>query len=223
MKTKQITLKFNIPTWVPTWSEWRYRVKAAWNTLKFQMNPLTCHDCGVKINFKFPNFTYQGEGKNRVILHQSGSKIEGIKENEGICGHCLAKRIHKVFDNAKPLRGRNASYGNSISNKTGTMKKTCDSCGETKPCLDVCWDPECDIRFGSQWWNGHHICRDCLTEAAEKGSVDSSIGSWFGGYSYKMNEVGAAIPYDGDVRWWKVLLTTNKHTYPVNINHNCAP
>lgn len=207
MKTKQVTFKLTVPAWLPSYSHWKRRVTVAWKTLKFMHKPFTCMDCGTKIDFKFPNFTHQPEGKARVILHQSGYKIKGIKEHQGVCGVCLSKRIATQFDAAKPLRGRYASMGNSMDKASGTSKKKCDCCGETKPCMNVIWDPECDIRFGSSWWNGHWMCKDCLVEAAAFGFSDSGIGAWYGNRSYRINEAGAAI---GSQHWWDVLFDGEK-------------
>lgn len=199
MKTKTITLRLTVPAWLPGPAYW-HRVKVAWKTLKFQFRPFYCIDCGTKIDFRFPDFEYQAEGKRRVILHQSGHKLTDDKRG-GVCGCCLSKRIAVQFEKAKPLRGRAATYGNGLG-KTGTRKLKCDACGETKPTMDVCWEDACDIRFGSGWWNGHNMCKDCLCETAERATPKSSVFMYFGGKSYPTNTAGAVI----GLPWWKLLL-----------------
>lgn len=202
MKTKQITLRFNVPAWVPGPAQW-HTIKTAYKTLKFRLRPFTCLDCGKDIDYRFPEYHHQAPGKNRLLLSMSGYKLSEDK-HKGMCGHCLAARIHGVFAAAKPTRSK---YGNSLGKKTGTIKHKCDGCGETKPTLDVCWDPECDIRFGSAWWNGHHVCEDCLCETAENGSPSSGMSAWQNGHHYNVNTVGAAI---GPKHWWTILFKPKK-------------
>lgn len=213
---KTITIRFKVPDWVPGPAYWHH-VKVAWKTLKYQFRPFHCIDCGDRIDFRFAEFEYQAEGKRRVLLHQSGYKLTNDKRG-GVCGCCLSKRIHDVFAKAKPARGRQSYKSNGQDGEFFTLKHQCDACGETKPTIDVCWDEQCDIRFGSGWWNGHNMCEDCLCEAAEKATPKSSMYRYFGGKSYPVNSAGAVI----GLPWWKFLLPQPKKRSKVDINENKA-
>jgi hypothetical protein len=154
-------------------------------------------DCGDSINFRFPEFQYNAPGKKRVLLKMSGFEL--TKDwLVGCCGGCTSKRIHSLFTRIKPFRG---TQSNSL-NRTGTRRDVCDGCGETKTTIDISWDKQCDIRFGSAWWNGHKMCEDCLCEAAENGKQTSGISMYHNGKYYEKNEVGAVI---GLMHWYDLL------------------
>lgn len=205
MKTKQITIRLTVPDWLPGPAYWN-NVKTTWKTLKYKLNPCKCIDCGAIMDYRNPEYCWDGDATHkRVILSCSTNKITD-DPNRGVCGKCLAKRIRSVFALARPTRSR---YGNGLGKKTATIKHECDSCGKVKPTLDVCHDPQCDIRFGSGWWNGHHICEECLCIAAEQGKTTSGRVMWRpgGGGSIYINHKGAAI---GLTRWYDLLIPPKK-------------
>jgi len=203
MKTKTITLRIKVPDWFPGPAYW-HRVNVTWKTLKFKFQPFYCIDCGTKIDFKFPEYEHQGEGKDRLLLSHHGYHLTNDARG-GVCGHCLANRIRGLFTRTKPAQGRGTKM--STSKVTYHYKKVCDCCHKEKKTIDVSWDNQCDIRFGTRWWNGFFVCEDCLTEAAEKGMPRSGISAWFGGRSYPINSVGAAIGLD---TWYRLLLPIKK-------------
>lgn len=196
MGKKTIIFRLTVPSWFPTGSQW-WLIKATYNTLKYQLNPFKCMDCGGKINYKFPEFHYTIPGKNRMMLRMSGHNLEKT-DHQGCCGNCTSKRIHTLFARIKPLRG---TLSNGL-NRTGTRKAKCDGCNLLKPTLTVSWDKECDIRFGSRWWNGHTVCEDCLCETAEKGRQTNGISMYHNGKSYDTNEARAVI---GLEHWYDLL------------------
>ena len=55
---------------------------------------------------------------------------------------------------------------NDNADKIFKSDHKCDWCNEEKP--TVSWmhpiDMKGDILFGKQWWNGFHICQNCITE-----------------------------------------------------------
>lgn len=206
MKTKQIILRLTVPEWLPGPAYWN-RVKLTWKTIKYKLNPCKCVDCGVALDFRQPDLRYPGDDSHkRVLLSCSLHRVTDDK-HKGLCGRCLANRIRTAFAKAKPASGE---WNTSTISETVTHKRVCDCCGETKQTLDVCWDPECDIRFGVNWWNGHHICEECLCLTAEQGIATSGqimfIGP-VGGYS--LNHIGAVI---GLEHWYDLLVPTKERT-----------
>lgn len=148
-------------------------------TATFAQSPFRCDDCNKEINFKNPDLLYTAPGKNRVMLHGVG-KFK-------LCGPCLAARIIKWF--STPLTQLGKSYGTARK-----AKGKCDSCGEIKKVAGIVWDDWASIRFGSNWWNGHWMCCDCLSECAKHGKQTSGIcGTDATGRRYQRNEVGARI------------------------------
>lgn len=192
MKTRTITVR--VPSWFPTGSRWR-DIRATYNTIKFKMRPYTCVDCGCGIDFKFPEFHYQPLGKKCVILHMVGLNIVKT-DNQGVCGKCVGNRISTLFSRIKPLRS-NSKYGT-----VGTKKQACDACGKTKATLGISTNVECNIRFGSSWWNGHHICEECLVDAALLGTQSSGVMAYLNGKLYNTNGAGACI---GLTNWYELL------------------
>jgi hypothetical protein len=196
MKTKEILIRLRVPGWFPGPAT-KYRLSVAWKTLKYRLNPCKCMDCGGKLDYRFPEYSYHALGKQRVILSSHMYNLAG--DNKGLCGFCLAARIHALFARIKPNRG---NQRNGMDH-TGTIKHVCDGCGEKKATLDISWDPECDIRFGSSWWNGHHICEDCLCTTAEIGKATGGQSYYVGGKCYQLNHAGAVVDAP---HWYSVLF-----------------
>lgn len=199
MKHKTVTLTIKVPAWWPT-GVWR-RAAVAWRTLKFQWTPFRCTDCGTAINFRFPTFYHTAPGKNRLML--SVSPFDGAAPREGICGHCLAVRIRAVFASATPGREGSSGSRNGLNKPQKTYTAVCDCCDTSKRCIDISWNPQCNIRFGTNWWNGHMVCEDCLCETAEHGTAQSMMHGYDNGWSYQLNSAGAAI---GLPHWWSILF-----------------
>jgi hypothetical protein len=149
-------------------------------TAGFKGHPFHCADCGCDLNFKNPNFQYQGKGKERILLSAS------MTHDDPLCGHCLANRIRRWFKMPK-------KDFSSIYHRRDRKRGVCDSCHKNKIVSHIMWEDWCNVRFGVSSWNGHWICKDCLCECCEKGDAHSSHGTTINGKHYTMNEAGAWI------------------------------
>lgn len=172
------------------------KIKVAWKTLKFRVNPFVCMDCNCPIDHKFPEYHYTNRHNNRVVLIMIGTT--GTHPNKGLCGKCLAVRIHSVFTEAEHTTSRSL-----VRDHVHTITARCDGCGKTTDTLDICYKPQCNIRFGADWWNGHNMCEECLTDAAKYGKPTSGVYVWDHWHRYTVNSVGAAVTLD---HWWTVLF-----------------
>ena len=204
MKTKQITLRLTVPDWLPGPAYWN-RVKVTWRTLKYKFRPCVCTDCKKPLDFRSAEYCYNGDATHRRILLSCSSAKFAKNKNEGLCGDCLAARIRALFARSKPNRG---TQSNGLHH-TGTKKCKCDGCGDVKATMDVSWDKDCDIRFGSNYWNGHRMCVDCLALAAEKGKQTSGRSMHVSGRKgcIELNQAGAAI---GLEHWYELLFPAKK-------------
>jgi len=146
----------------------------------FEEHPFHCAGCGKEISFKNPQYEYTAVGKNRVILHGY--------VNEPLCNHCYAKRIELWFNT--PLDQLTKRFLlPSESRKIGQ----CDICSGEKLVASIIWDDFANSRFGSNWWNGHWICCDCLVECAEHGFKTSGHVGYDDKGRYDINEAGAKV------------------------------
>jgi hypothetical protein len=163
--------------WVPpTYTELR--------TLVFKDHPFHCADCNAELTFKHPNYEYKAENKKRVMISSHYT--------DALCRTCFAKRLKLWF--ATPLKSL-TKHGKYKLTKSDRKIGTCDTCYKTrKKVASIIWTDWCNSRFGSDWWNGFWICRDCLCECVLLGKdshtmVDYSIK----GEKTTYNEVGARI------------------------------
>ena len=138
---------------------------------------------------------HQPTQQSSVITHDYTT---GTHPNKGLCGNCLAVRIHDVFTEAEHTTSRPV-----VRDHVHTITAVCDGCGKTTDTLDICYKPQCNIRFGTNWWNGHNMCEECLTDAPKHGKPTSGVYVWDHWHRYTVNSVGAAVTLD---HWWTVLF-----------------
>jgi len=146
-------------------------------TAVFARYPFHCTDCGTLCDFRNPNFEYTIPGGNRVMLHNSSF-------TDCLCGKCLAKRIAAWFANPTDRFG-----------EPDAKPGICDTCKTEKVVAGSisAADFSVDCRFGSQWWNGHWICCDCLSATAINGAQNSGTMASISGEYFAINEAGARI------------------------------
>jgi hypothetical protein len=174
----------------PTDSDWRRRLYITLTTLYHRFDPYSCIDCGKDVDFKTAHFWYPGdETHSRIMVQCYHDRIPGMKMwYDSICGECLAFRIQMLF-------------------RRGLVKQKrckCDGCKETKYTISISHDPYCDLRLGTEFWNGHNVCCDCLQLAASCGNhVGPGLLYLHNGTVYQVTERGTVI---GLKRWYDLLL-----------------
>lgn len=138
--------------------------------LRFKLSGgFSCNKCGEKSNFNAAHFDSTINGKRFIFENRT----------KGICPDCTIRELNEKAD---------------IVFTEDDCK--CDWCGEHKKTMSFPRHKalESIIHFGSQWWNGHHICQDCLNVCfANRGPVYSSHSKHKKGKLYQRNELGLWI------------------------------
>ena len=144
-----------------------------WKILKFKLNGgYSCKHCGTKMFF---NHVQLNDNKEHDFLFEN--------HTHNMCTSCTQYDIdfhaETVF----------------------TEDDKCDWCGTSteKTCTWIYHNKTLDseIIFGQHWWNGAHICQDCMHDKIEsnKGSETSSIFRINGDKYYAVNNLGM-LKYD---------------------------
>ena len=126
----------------------------------------TCNKCGEKTQFdqvQFDSTIY----KKRFIFEN---------QTRGICVDCTRKELNDKAD---------------IVFTEDDCK--CDWCGERKKTMSFprLEELESVVFFGSNYWNGHHICQSCMNLGfGNRGPCHSSIIKHENGKMYYQNEIG---------------------------------
>ena len=174
------------------------------NTLRYNLNPFLCIDCGKQLKFRFPVYKYTTSTGNPVLLQQYD--FANTPKDKGVCGRCLAVRIANAFAEAKLLKGDHDAYS-IVDDGSIKYMDTCVCCHEYTETMQVCRQRLCDIRFGSSWWNGQSVCEYCLASTARFGEQTSGVKTFVGGKMYNVNERGALI---GIAHWYTPLFVKQK-------------
>jgi hypothetical protein len=140
-------------------------------TMVFRDHPFHCEDCGTELMFRSPN--YKLYDPSRVM-------VKGFYKNS-LCRICYANRITNWF--ANPIKDYHI---------TDREVGKCEVCGELDLTASIIWDEHASSRFGTNSWNGSHICCDCLTNCILTGKIDTEISSRRG----SSNELGVIIDLD---------------------------
>jgi len=138
--------------------------------LKFKVTGgFSCTDCGAKTKFDHVHFEADINGKRFMLENH----------NAGQCPECTKDEL------------------NEYAVKVYNIKTVeCNWCKEVKPTTTWLRDPDIKSRicFGEHWWNGHHICQDCMNEGfVRRGETFSSITNRINGQTYYINELGIKI------------------------------
>jgi hypothetical protein len=170
MKKRKITVEFNIPAWVPTQRELLQRYKTA----KYLLFPFRCEETGKRVNFKYPQYEYRHARRVMVSTHNH------IRSREQ-----WIKYVRDYF----AYKGSRAGTPHYWGQEMDVVTRKCDSCGQTAPTIGTAPD----LRIGMQWWNGFHVCENCLVETIRLGSESTSMFQYKNGVSWPINEAGALV------------------------------
>lgn len=157
-------IQFNIPST-------KQEYVRIWEVLKFKLFGFRCSCCNKRLFYRNPEYTAFVHNK-QFIGHTWG------RNKKTICNNCLAKDLvqRNVFEKDE---------------------HKCYWCEQKKPVTS--WfnrnsvDEDFHFTFGSGWWNGHHICKDCITEALtniKSAKSNMSVYDEKTKKSYYVNELG---------------------------------
>jgi len=139
--------------------------------LRFKLTGgFSCKMCGTKNNFRSMQFNSKVNGKS-LIWHN---------HTNDICPACTELEMDDHSD---------IVYNNETC--------ACDWCDEVKLTATFIKHDEMEsfVTFGSNHWNGHNICQDCMSEGiANRGPIYSSHSKHKNGKTYQRNELGMWIP-----------------------------
>ena len=134
-----------------------------------------CSGCGAIQSFRDIQFESFVKGKRLMF---SSSHVDSYSKGTVVCPDCVAKEL-----NDKP-------------EVVFTSVRECEWCHTQKRCTSFPRDNRLKnhIHFGSGWWNGHHICQDCLNEGiVKREGLTSSIHVSHKGEMYMLNEIGLRV------------------------------
>lgn len=128
------------------------------------------------------------------------------------CRFCGDKMQYKCFQIETKVHGKRLMLSNnrpcvcpSCAVRELTVKANvvftehdskCDWCEDIKDTTSIPRDKSlyCNVHIGGRWWNGHHICADCLNEALLMPiRYTSGKHKQIGKRLYPINELGIPI------------------------------
>jgi hypothetical protein len=175
---KKILLVINVPTWVTTTVA---TFKYAWRSVQWIFNPPRCEGCGARMHATHYHIEY--------IHPDNGTRL--LVENHGscLCPKCIGTEVLSV----KPKLDRELNEYD--------VQDTCDCCQkENTTAYKFYTTDKIRLHFCLQWWNGFHICRECIYTALTKGKVRTSIGVMDGTKHYDTGANGLRLnPKTGKV------------------------
>lgn len=107
-----------------------------------------CASCGILIPIKFNTIRTEVDGKGMIISNHS---------SELYCAHCLAEKVDQFF--------RYADLDECPCDWIADKKMSIGVIGKwfgTKQNMGLAELIDLDMRFGSNYWNGHHASREAL-------------------------------------------------------------
>lgn len=138
--------------------------------LRFKLTGgFSCTKCGAKDDFNHVRF-YSHVHDKRLMVY-NGTK--------GICAECTRKELN---DKADVVFTENDCK--------------CDWCKKHKATASFPRDKslESSVHFGGQWWNGHHICQECMNIGFDSREPNySDYRKHENGEMFQRNELGLWI------------------------------
>lgn len=169
MKTRKVTIELAIPAWVPT----KRRLQQIGRGIKYKVFPFRCEVTGKRLTYKHPKYEYK---------HARRVMIDTL--NRTLCREQWIKYIRNYF----------AANAGRVNTETSWLdisveERTCDSCGHVRPTVSSLPD----MIIGMQWWNGFHMCENCLTETVRLGAESTSTFEYINGRLWNINERGVLV------------------------------
>jgi hypothetical protein len=175
-----------------SYPNWLYRLR--WSNIKNYFIWLffgqQCDDCGIKLAMLTPDvFDYNMPTKGEKRLGISTDYIVEDNKRKYLCPHCVADRVIK--------------YGEveSTEKYPPLYQNKCDCCLEEKKSFSNFRHTKYGtLRFCTTWWNGHYICKDCVTHALKNGKQESGVMIAYNGKFAFKNHYGLPV-VDNEVKF----------------------
>jgi hypothetical protein len=131
--------------------------------------PSRCSGCNIRIaptNSPEYRIAYGHDHYPRV--HAAVSAF-----GQPFCRSCLAKRVSALFGLLSKTETRRIMRATDY-----TLNRRCDSCESVRPTIRIGTSEgpaPCDIRISVDWWNGFHVCEDCITTVVKYGKLSTGV------------------------------------------------
>lgn len=182
---KKILIELKIPSWVvATHASVRY----AWRSIKWIVKPPRCEGCGARMHASYYHMEYTNpDNYSRLLVENHKGKL---------CPSCISDEVVRT----RPTKV-NSLYDYEIQD-------TCDCCQNEETTAYKFYETDkIRLHFAMQWWNGFHICRNCIMKALSLGRIRTGVGVMDGKYMYDTGANGLRLnPKTGKVmlfRWVK--------------------
>lgn len=131
--------------------------------------PSRCSGCNIRIApTKSPEYRIAYGHDHYPRVHAAVSAF-----GQPLCRSCLAKRVSALFGLLSKTETR------SIMRATDyTLNRRCDSCACVRPTIRIGTNEgpaPCDIRISVDWWNGFHVCEECITSTIKYGTLTTGV------------------------------------------------
>lgn len=148
-----------VPQWIIST---RATLRYWYNSVKWLVNPPRCDGCGARMHAKWYHMEYYNEDNHQRLLVENNGK-------EKLCPKCISEEVFRQLP-TKP----SALYDYD-------EQTTCDCCQKEDTTTYKFYETDkIRLHFCLQWWNGFHVCRQCIMKAMYYGKVRTSVGSMQG-------------------------------------------
>jgi hypothetical protein len=179
---KKVLIELKIPTWiVSTVASTKY----AWNSIKWIVKPPRCEGCGARMGTRWYHTEYvHKENHTRLMVENHGE--------QKLCPVCIAKEVETTLP----------------TNKSGLYEyneqDTCDCCQREDTTAYRFYETnKIRLHFCLQWWNGFHICRNCILNALRFGKIGTGMTRMDEREMHNVGHNGLMLKSNGKPRLFK--------------------
>jgi hypothetical protein len=137
---------------------------------KLMLTPARCVDCSTRVA---PTLSPEYRISHTDPAYSWVRAAVTICSGGPICRSCLARRVSALFRSLARQEDRKVMLNTEYS-----LNRCCDSCRRFRPTIRIGTNEgpaPCDIRISVAWWNGFHVCEDCIVTAVKYGALHSGV------------------------------------------------
>lgn len=145
-------------------------LKYSIDRFKLFLKPSRCVKCSTRVA---PTLSPEYRIRHTDPVHSRVRAAVTICSGGPLCRSCLAGRVSTLFRSLARHEDRKAMLNTEYS-----LNRCCDSCHKFRPTIRIGTNEgpaSCDIRISVTWWNGFHVCEDCIVTAVKYGALRSGV------------------------------------------------
>lgn len=145
-------------------------LKYSVDRFKLFLKPARCVECSTRVA---PTLSPEYRISRTDLVHSHVWAAVTICSGGPLCRNCLAGRVSTLFRSLERHEDRNVMLDTKYS-----LNRCCDSCDKFRPTIGIGTNEgpvPCDIRISVDWWNGFHVCEDCIVTAVKYGALHSGV------------------------------------------------